>query len=183
MFTWLGAAVDIPYRVHKLMGNIGPKLYFFRLPKSNKDEDELLAAMDKDDFIPKIKKIRQSLMEYLEWFDRCPVSESDDKVIKENNLIKIQWDNDRDDEYSKRVIIRTAVLLGHLRAVVTTWTQDIEGLEYSHSTTNIEDPARAVTQLRNLARARPKGSSDFKLNSYEFYHGPNNSFISYRIPN
>ena len=75
MFTWLGAAVDIPYRAHKLMGSIGPKLYFLRLPRTNKTEDELLAAMDKDDFIPKIKKIRTALLEYLEWFDRCPVSE------------------------------------------------------------------------------------------------------------
>jgi hypothetical protein len=42
MFTWLGAAVDIPYRAHKLMGSVGPKLYFFRLPKKNKKEDDLL---------------------------------------------------------------------------------------------------------------------------------------------
>lgn len=28
MFTWLGASVDIPYRVHKLMGSLGPKLHF-----------------------------------------------------------------------------------------------------------------------------------------------------------
>src|SRR5206468_4188884 len=47
---------------------------------------------------------------------------------------------------------RLGVLLGHLRAVVTTWKQDIEGIEYSHSTTNIEEPQRAITQLRNLAR-------------------------------
>jgi hypothetical protein len=88
MFTWLGAAVDIPNKVHKLMGSLGPKLYFFRLPKNKKDENELLAAMDKDDFIPKVKKIRTALMEYLEWFDRCPISESNHKIIKENNLIQ-----------------------------------------------------------------------------------------------
>src|SRR5206468_12708742 len=155
MFTWLGAAVDIPYRVHKLMGNLGPKLYFLRLLKTKKTEDALLKAMDKDDFIPKVKKIRQLLMEYLEWFDRCPESEGgseDQKVSIEENLIKIKWDNDKDDEYTKLVIVRLGVLLGHLRAVVTTWKQDIEGIEYSHSTTNIEEPQRAITQLRNLAR-------------------------------
>ena len=105
MFTWIGAAVDVPYRVHKLMGTLGAKLYFLRLPKIKKNEDQLLATMDKDDFIPKIKKIRQSLMEYLEWFDRCPLSETDDKVIREKNLIKIKWDNDKDVEYAKRVIV------------------------------------------------------------------------------
>jgi hypothetical protein len=32
MFTWLGAVVDIPYKVYKMLGNLGFKLYFFRLP-------------------------------------------------------------------------------------------------------------------------------------------------------
>ena len=31
MFTWVGAAVDIPHKVHKLLGTLGPKLYFLRL--------------------------------------------------------------------------------------------------------------------------------------------------------
>jgi hypothetical protein len=43
MFVWVGAAVDIPYKVHKLLGTHGPKLYFLRLPKSeNKTEDEYM---------------------------------------------------------------------------------------------------------------------------------------------
>jgi len=32
MFVWVGAAVDIPYRVHKLFSSLGPKIYCFRLP-------------------------------------------------------------------------------------------------------------------------------------------------------
>ena len=32
MFTWLGAAVDIPYRVHKCLSTLGPKLHFLRIP-------------------------------------------------------------------------------------------------------------------------------------------------------
>ena len=32
MFVWIGAAVDIPFKVHKLLGTLGPKLYFLRLP-------------------------------------------------------------------------------------------------------------------------------------------------------
>lgn len=49
-------------------------------------------------------------------------------------MIKIRWDNDKDDEYSKRVIVRIGVLLGHLRAVVTTWeTQGSQGLDYNYA--------------------------------------------------
>lgn len=154
MFTWLGAAVDIPYRAHKLMGSMGPKLYFYRLPKNDKKEEDLLEAMDKDDFIPKLDNIRKLLLEYLDWFDRCPVSEDgDEKVIVENMLVKIQWNSDKDDEYARRIIVRIGLLLSHLRAVVPTWeTYGSQGLDYAYATARIEDPQRAITQLRNLAR-------------------------------
>src|ERR687891_685573 len=39
LFVWIGAAVDIPYKVHKLLGTLGPKLYFFRLPRMEETED------------------------------------------------------------------------------------------------------------------------------------------------
>ena len=29
MFTWIGAAVNIPFKVHRLLTTLGPKLYFF----------------------------------------------------------------------------------------------------------------------------------------------------------
>ena len=31
-FMWLGAVVDIPHRVWKILGNLGPKIYFLRVP-------------------------------------------------------------------------------------------------------------------------------------------------------
>lgn len=107
--------------------------------------------MDKDDFIPKLKAINLALTEYMEWFNRCPVDESG-KVTIEGNHVKIQWDNCRDDAYTKLVIVRLGVLVGRLRAVVTTWKDDFEGTEYGHSTVTIEEPRRAITQLKNLAR-------------------------------
>ena len=71
MFTWIGAAVDIPWKVHKALGTLGPKLYFLRLPKSEKKEEDYFDEMDKD-FTEKVDKISSALMDYLEWFDMCP---------------------------------------------------------------------------------------------------------------
>jgi hypothetical protein len=160
MFTWLGAGVDIPNKVHKLMGTRGAKLHFFRIPKTRKTIDQLIESMDNDDFIPKRNKIRSVLMDYLGWFDRCPISETDDKVIRENNLIKIQWDNDKTEDYTKRVLATIGNLLAHLRAVVPTWdTSGSQGLEYSYGTAIIEQPDRAITQLRNLARGHALSQS------------------------
>jgi hypothetical protein len=31
MFVWIGAAVDVPRKVHRLLATLGPKLYFFRI--------------------------------------------------------------------------------------------------------------------------------------------------------
>ena len=56
MFSWIGAAVDIPWRVHKVLGNLGAKLYFLRLPKSDKTEDNYFDELHKD-FGDKVNKI------------------------------------------------------------------------------------------------------------------------------
>jgi hypothetical protein len=65
MFTWVGAAVDIPYKVHKYLGTLGPKLYFLRLPKVFKDDDEYRDFINNDDFIIKTKQIEETLIDYL----------------------------------------------------------------------------------------------------------------------
>src|SRR5207237_1258661 len=71
MFTWLGAVVDIPFKVHKQLSVLGPKLYFFRLPKVEHDEDYYYNQKD-DNFGNKVQEVRQSLNEYLEYFDTNP---------------------------------------------------------------------------------------------------------------
>ena len=40
MFVWIGAAVEISRKVHKYLSTLGPKLYFFRIPKSQRTEDQ-----------------------------------------------------------------------------------------------------------------------------------------------
>ena len=61
MFVMIGAAVDIPYKVHKHLGNIGPKIYFFRLLRVVKTEDEYLKELQQDTFGTRYKKIEQAL--------------------------------------------------------------------------------------------------------------------------
>ena len=41
MFTWIGAAVDIPHSVYKFLSTIGFKIYFLRLPRTEISKDEL----------------------------------------------------------------------------------------------------------------------------------------------
>jgi hypothetical protein len=147
MFVWLGAAVEIPYVVQKLLGNLGHRLYFLRPPKTSKSEDDYLNQLSKNDFAERVGSIRAALFDYLKWFESCPLMES------ANGLSKMRWNPDKDDEQAKRCIIRLAGLLGHLRGVVLTReTKDTQGLNYAYTTAIIEEPDKALTPLYNLAR-------------------------------
>jgi hypothetical protein len=48
MFTWIEAAVDIPRKVYKHLGNLGAKLYFLRMPYVSKTEEELVKKTNED---------------------------------------------------------------------------------------------------------------------------------------
>ena len=90
MFVWVGAAVDIPRKVHKHLATLGPKLYFLRLSKSTgKSEDDYYEELD-DDFESKINEIRNALVEYLKYFEVCPSAEV------EKGLPKISWNDTAD---------------------------------------------------------------------------------------
>ena len=148
MFTWVGAAVDITWRVHKCLGTLGPKLYFYRVPLIEKKDDEYVNQMENDDFNIKMPQVRDALIDYLEYFDKCP------KSVVVNDLTKIQWDNSGDNKETSKIIVKLSKLLAHLRALVTTYeTEDTQGLDYGYNLANREDPQRAMIQLRNLARA------------------------------
>jgi hypothetical protein len=147
MFVLIGAAVDIPWKVHKLLGTIGPKLYFLRLRKSEKSEDQYLSELKNDDFNERISEIKELMIDYQNWFHVCPLIEL------ENKLSKIKWDSQKDDENALRIIVRLASLLSHLRGVVQTReTKDTQGTEYAYTFATTEMPSRAMTQLRNLGR-------------------------------
>ncbi|MBA3283655.1 MAG: hypothetical protein H0U27_01165, partial [Nitrosopumilus sp.] len=73
MFVWIGAAVEISRKVHKYLSTLGPKLYFFRIPKSQRSEDQYYDQMKGKQFQDKVKEIQNKLEEYLDWFNKYPV--------------------------------------------------------------------------------------------------------------
>ena len=152
MFVWVGAAVDVPYRVHKLLATLGPKLYFFRLPYVEKTEEQLLNCLN-ENFEQKRKDVQTAVIEYLKWFEICPVLIED----KESGLLKIAWNSENDDDLAKDYIIKLGKFLAKIRGHVDAWSSKGTGhtheyTEYSYGFTQSEDPARASTQLYNLAR-------------------------------
>jgi hypothetical protein len=145
MFTWTGAAVDIPYKVYKILGNLGAKLYFFRMIFDEQTPDELLDYATTDQqFDSKLSQVKNALFDYLKWFEIGP------------NLLpkmKIKWDWSSDSRDALKYIVMMADLLSYLRCVAQVWeTRESQGSDYAYSISQREKPNRAITCLSNLAR-------------------------------
>src|SRR5215203_1136482 len=111
MFTWLGAAVDIPHSVYKFLSTIGFKIYFLRLPRTNVTTSDLVQILLSDKpFNEKIGEIENLLLDYLIWFEICPIS-----IDNDNNIAKIEWDRSKNVIDAIKIIAELAQLLAHLR--------------------------------------------------------------------
>jgi hypothetical protein len=162
MFTWIGAAVDIPHYIYKFLSTIGFKIYFLRLPRTNITTDDLAdQLLTEKPFGEKMLEIEKILIDYLNWFEICPLS------IGSQNLAKVEWNKSKEDRNTIKIIAELAILLAHLRGDVYVSKSDdfmpIENnaqqqqqqhqpKEFIHGLPKIEDPSRAVQQLYNLAR-------------------------------
>jgi hypothetical protein len=85
MFSWIGAAVDVPHIVYKVLGTLGQKLYFFRLPFKDITTSNVNEELGSD-FNTKFDSIQTALFDYLKWFEIGP------------DLVYDNRDVDRDDD-------------------------------------------------------------------------------------
>jgi hypothetical protein len=151
MFCWIGAAVDIPYKIHKQLSRLGPKMYFLRLPMTSRDEDELLKILQDNNFRERVGRVKSALFDYLEYLESCPEMQVD----PESGIPKIQMDTKSPEQKQvQRYIIYLGELLAHLRGTVQTWeTEGTQGLDYAYGSDIIENPERVMQHLYNMARA------------------------------
>lgn len=179
MFTGVGAAVDVPRKVYKLLGNLGAKLYFLRIPSVDRTEQELSLEDKKDDFNVRYERIKSALMDYLKWFEIHPyaatvgnnnsVNDVESTIANKSNdsrdekehlqpsqqlpLIKIEADRTNDEVKALECIRRLAILLAHLRQPAITWdSKDGQGSDYAYSVSLVENADRAYTLLKNVGR-------------------------------
>jgi predicted transcriptional regulator len=153
MFTWVGAAVDIPDNVYKMLSTLGPKWYHFRLPFRNKTETDLLSeATDDEDFRIKEQEIENALYDYLKWFEIAPIAITAENDEKGTLKARIKWEKSDDAYEAHKYIVKLAILLSHLRCAVQTWESYRNDEETSYEASVCEDPSRTRYVLYNLAR-------------------------------
>ncbi len=164
MFTWLGAAVDIPSNVYKFLSTIGFKIYFLRLPRTEVTEDELVEQLTSGKkFNEKMEEIEKLLIDYLISFEVCPIS-----IGQINNQVKIEWDAEKDDKNAIKIIAKLALLLAHIRGHVVVY----KNTDYDDRLP-IEKHQRQLTQL-GLEQPQPQQlNTDKKEITYSqaFSHG------------
>jgi DNA-binding transcriptional ArsR family regulator len=150
-FVWVGATVDIPYRVHKMFSSLGPKLYTLRLSYVDPSDAEVEDGMD-EKFEKKRREVQEAIIDYLIWFEACPILTQDPETC----LPKMDWDSKKDDITTKKYLTKLARFLGKLRCHVDIWSQKQPGehkySDYGYAIPNPEDPRRAATSLYNLTR-------------------------------
>lgn len=180
MFVWLGAVVEIPPRVWKVLGTLGHKIYFLRPPLAKKTVADLKKIAKSNNFSAINKEIEEALLDYLKTFDAAPNVEG--KVRIDNDIAKIRWNDEIEEGQDEAIecIAQLAKLLAPLRGVVyvspsKSFTRKInndpgdsslanieqqqkqqiplqqDGQDYDTDIPTIEDPSRAVVILRNLA--------------------------------
>ncbi|MDQ3903226.1 MAG: hypothetical protein M3247_06270, partial [Thermoproteota archaeon] len=141
-FEWLGAVVDIPYKVYEHMGNAGPKIHFLRLPWTDRSEKELVEQTKEGRFQEDHDNIQAALYDYLKWFEACPIMQ------EKNGLPKMQWNKSLDEHKAIKYQARLARLLARLRGVVRTWdTSGSQGSDYAYTLSSFEESDRANRQL------------------------------------
>ncbi len=139
-FMWLGAIVEVPHVVWKVLGNLGPRIYFTRIPEKERGDTKtrLLNNIKEKDYSKKMEDCKFDMCEFWKYID------SQDKI---------KWDKINDSQDTLNKIIDCAILLSKLRASVPSWHTDGQtGTNYNFERPIIEDPSRASSALYNLAR-------------------------------
>jgi uncharacterized protein YihD (DUF1040 family) len=117
-FVWIGAAVEIPYRVWLLLGTLGHKIYMFRPIIHEKSIQELQKIAKENDFQERFKEIEDALIKYLIDFDAAP--NNGNVRTDEKGITKVKWNEEKDDEQDKAIVCIALVanLLKRLRGTV-----------------------------------------------------------------
>jgi hypothetical protein len=126
MFSMVGATVEIPSKVYKVLSSLGPKLYFYRTNFKEPVEQQLQDDITGKGFEIKIRNIKNALFDYLKWLEVCPLMVNvvsvanidgglDQTKVESSTRRVIEWDKPKDDINAIKMISRIAILLARIR--------------------------------------------------------------------
>ena len=155
LFSFLGATTPIPKTVWKVMGNLGHRWLYIKMPnKDEKNEDLLEEFLTKKPYKTRLKECKDCTTRLLH------------TLKTRHELYSVEWDPIIDREYLKD-IINVAQLVRLLRAPLSVWTEKSDdGGEslYEFSLPTPEMPKRLINLLYNLAKGHAILNGRKKIN-------------------
>ncbi|MBU0976355.1 hypothetical protein KJ918_06150 [Patescibacteria group bacterium] len=142
LFMWLGASTPIKPNVWKLMGNLGARLYFYKMADEEEETSKLVQQVIKDKvYKHKVRDCSQVVSNYLRTF----------WAIQRE---KIVWEGERDDNEVLNRIAELSQVLCCLRGAVNVWKSDYSDGDkpFQYQQPVVEKAYRATQLLYNLAR-------------------------------
>lgn len=136
VFMWLGASTPIRYNVWKVLGNLGPRLFFYSMPE----------LIDSDD-LDSVNLMLHGVHRYRDNVELCKKLVSDFLSLYWDNG-PLTWNHEKNDDEACRQITIYTTLLVRLRGVIDSKALDDE----EGADPLVEMPGRAGTLLTNLAR-------------------------------
>jgi DNA-binding MarR family transcriptional regulator len=183
MFSMIGASVEIPSRIYKVLSSLGPKLYFYRTNFKEPDKKLLQDEIAGKDFEVKYQEIKCAFFDYLRWLEVCPLmmtlavnnknsidcsSITADCDDDNNSRRVIEWDKAKDDQKAIELISEIAIFLSKIRGNTYAYetrsgarlsskeddsVTESVSYEYVYDQPIFENPSRANAVLYNITRA------------------------------
>ena len=155
LFMMIAASTPIHPRVWKLMGSLGPRLFFLHLSSKDRTEEELVSQLRNDSHKIKETRCREATKNYL-------------YGLWNQNHDGVEWDKKSDPEEFLLIISRCAMLLAKLRGTIYVGKErQDDGAEYGHTASIIEKPHRINQLLYNLCRGHALIAGRRQVSKYD----------------
>lgn len=142
VFHWLACVPYVPHPVWRILGNMGPRIYYWQIPEKKKFSVEQLVACHDEDFPSKSKLCREAVHKVI-------------NHLWEKYPEKIEWEHEKDETEAREVIARMAMLLPKLRGTIEYQYENPEDENKDvYTSAQVEEPWRCNQILYNVTRGR-----------------------------
>ena len=141
LFIWLGATTPLPTHVWNVMGKLGQRFFFLKIPNKNKTNERLKEVMTDVSYRKKIKDCRSVIHNYIKH-----------RFNNAESLFSVDWNKDKDNDELRILIVLLAKFLSSLRAPIEIYSREYSGEEYQFKIPVKEEPERVISHLYDIAR-------------------------------
>lgn len=142
LFSWIGATTPLPRHVWDVMGKLGQRFFFLKIPPKNKTDEVLLSVIKDKDYRKKIRECKEAVHNLLKYH-----------FGNDNKPLSVEWDKNKDDTEVYKLIVDLAKFVAKLRAPIEIYSERSDDKEeFQYHMAIKEEPERAINLLYAFAR-------------------------------